>query len=417
MKSSKELFAIFLKDAVKKFFIILVSIFLIATLFLVSNRKENILQDGNILYRPKYNEDEKEVMIKVGVENIENVQNITLQIEPEKYTLEEFETTVTEKIPDLEKEILDINLSVEEITHNLKLPTSLQGTPINIRWESEEEEIIATDGTVNRKYVSENGSGVVLSAIFTYEDYKMIHSIYLFVKPEELSNAELLHRKLLEAIEEVFEASETNEQIQLPEKIEGKEVFYEEEGKEPKGIVFIFFVMGVLVWFIVLKEGIEKQEKNRERQLIRDYPELISQFTLLLSAGMTISGAWTKLVSQYEKNQNRNGKERRYLYEEMMLTLREIKNGVSEVEAISAFGNRIKLTPYLKFSSLLSQNIRKGSRGLIELLREEGKLAYEERKENAKQLGEEAGTKLLLPMIIMLGIVFVIILVPSFLSF
>ncbi len=416
MKSSKELFVIFLEDAIKKFFIILLSIFLIAILFLVSNKEDNILQDGNVLYRPKYNEDEKEVTIKVGVEDIENTQNITLQIEPEKYTLEEFETTVTEKIPDLEKEILDINLSVEEITHNLKLPTSLQGTPINIRWESEEEEIIATDGTVNRKYVSKNGSGVVLSAIFTYEDYKMIHSIYLFVKPEELSNGELLHRKLLEAIEEVFEASETNEQIQLPEKIEGKEVFYEEE-KEPKGIVVIFFVMGVLVWFIVLKEGIEKQEKNRERQLIRDYPELISQFTLLLSAGMTISGAWTKLVSQYEKNQNRNKKERRYLYEEMVLTLREIKNGVSEVEAISAFGNRIKLTPYLKFSSLLSQNIRKGSRGLIELLREEGKLAYEERKENAKQLGEEAGTKLLLPMIIMLGIVFVIILVPSFLSF
>ena len=64
-----------------------------------------------------------------------------------------------------------------------------------------------------------------------------------------------------------------------------------------------------------------------------------------------------------------------------------------------------------------SQNIRKGSRGLTELLREEGKLAYEERKENAKQLGEEAGTKLLLPMIIMLSIVLVIILVPSFLSF
>ena len=101
----------------------------------------------------------------------------------------------------------------------------------------------------------------------------------------------------------------------------------------------------------------------------------------------------------------------------MVLTLREIKNGVSEVDAISSFGSRIKLTPYLKFSSLLSQNIRKGSRGLTELLKEEGKLAYEERKEHAKQLGEEAGTKLLLPMIIMLGIVFVIILVPSFLSF
>lgn len=417
MKSSDELIAVFCKEALKKFIIILVTSFLIAVLFLVSNKEEHILQNGNILYRPSYNENEKEVTIKAGVESIENAKNVTLQIEPEKYTLEEFETVVIENIPSLEKEILDINLSAEEITDNLKLPTLLMDTPIKIRWESEAEEIVKTDGTVNRKYVSGNGSTVGLSAIFTYEDYKMVHTICLFVKPEKLSDQEILHNKLLEKMKDIFESSQTNEKIELPKEIEGKKVFYEEEIANKTGIIFIFFIMGVLIWFILLKDGLEKQEKKREQQLIRDYPELISQFTLLLSAGMTISGAWTKLVSQYEKNQRRNEKERRYLYEEMVLTLREIKNGVSEVEAISDFGNRIKLTPYLKFSSLLSQNIRKGSRGLTELLREEGKLAYEERKENAKQLGEEAGTKLLLPMIIMLSIVLVIILVPSFLSF
>ena len=165
-----------------------------------------------------------------------------------------------------------------------------------------------------------------------------------------------------------------------------------------------------------MKEEMEKQEKEREKQLFMDYPELVSQFTLLLSAGMTIGGAWKRLVDQYEKHQ-RDGRKRRYVYEEMTITWREMQNGISETEAIKRFGKRIKLIPYMKFASLLSQNLRKGSKGLVGLLKTEAGLAQEERKETAKQLGEEAGTKLLFPMLMMFGIVLLMILVPAFMSF
>ena len=165
------------------------------------------------------------------------------------------------------------------------------------------------------------------------------------------------------------------------------------------------------------KEELESMEKQREKQLLVDYPGLISQFTLLLSAGLTISGAFRKIIEQYEKQRQNGWKKRRYVYEEMIITLREMQNGISEVDAIGRFGARIRLAPYLKFSTLLTQNIRKGSRGLIALLKVEEKLAYEERKEMAKRLGEEAGTKLLIPMFMMFGIVLVVILVPAFSSF
>jgi hypothetical protein len=71
----------------------------------------------------------------------------------------------------------------------------------------------------------------------------------------------------------------------------------------------------------------------------------------------------------------------------------------------------------MKFGSLISQNLKKGNKGLSELLGKEAREAFEERKEIAKRLGEEAGTKLLAPMMIMLLIVFMIILIPAFLSF
>ena len=58
-----------------------------------------------------------------------------------------------------------------------------------------------------------------------------------------------------------------------------------------------------------------------------------------------------------------------------------------------------------------------GNRGLCELLGQEAAVALEERKALAKKLGEEAGTKMLLPLIMMLGIVIAIIMVPALQSF
>ena len=42
--------------------------------------------------------------------------------------------------------------------------------------------------------------------------------------------------------------------------------------------------------------------------------------------------------------------------------------------------------------------------------------SFENRKSTARRLGEEAGTKLLMPMIGMLAVVFVMVMVPAFMS-
>ena len=44
-------------------------------------------------------------------------------------------------------------------------------------------------------------------------------------------------------------------------------------------------------------------------------------------------------------------------------------------------------------------------------------LAWEERKNLARRLGEEAGTRLLLPLFLMLLVVMIVMVVPAFFSF
>ena len=53
---------------------------------------------------------------------------------------------------------------------------------------------------------------------------------------------------------------------------------------------------------------------------------------------------------------------------------------------------------------------------LRRLLEEEMETAFRQRKELALRKGEEASTKLLIPMFLMLGVVMVMVVAPAFLS-
>ena len=50
-------------------------------------------------------------------------------------------------------------------------------------------------------------------------------------------------------------------------------------------------------------------------------------------------------------------------------------------------------------------------------MQQEARASYEERRNMARKLGEEAETKLLLPMIMMLTITMLIIIIPAYYSF
>ena len=101
----------------------------------------------------------------------------------------------------------------------------------------------------------------------------------------------------------------------------------------------------------------------------------------------------------------------------MYLTGSQIKSGISEAQAFREFGNRCGLQQYMKLAALLEQNRKNGSRNLRERLRLEMAEAFEERKHQARRLGEEAGTKLLVPLFLLLAVVMVMIAVPAWLAF
>ncbi|MFR3030464.1 MAG: type II secretion system F family protein [Blautia sp.] len=100
----------------------------------------------------------------------------------------------------------------------------------------------------------------------------------------------------------------------------------------------------------------------------------------------------------------------------MRRTCLEMDSGVSQVEAYRNFGLRCGQIKYKTFATLLVQNLCR-QQGLLQMLERESLEAWEDRKRKAKVLGEIAATKLLVPMILMLGVVLALLMIPAFLSF
>ena len=191
-------------------------------------------------------------------------------------------------------------------------------------------------------------------------------------------------------------------------------------------VLLLAFTVCVLAWY-AMDSRLHSRTKERSRQLAIDYPQLTSKIVLYLGAGMSVRNVFYKCGADYRAKQaardsggrKMNGKrqEPRFLYEEILLVCNELDSGIPEAEAYMHFGRRCHSRQYNRLASLLVQNLRRGNDTLLQVLQEEARSSFEERKNLARELGEEAGTRLLLPMMLMLAITMLIIIVPAYFGF
>lgn len=232
---------------------------------------------------------------------------------------------------------------------------------------------------------------------------------------KEENPEEIRKKELREAIEKYNEEKEDPDYYYLPEEWNGQKLEWQKPGDNTGTMVaaLSFFAAFVLMF----KKAKEEQEAlaKRSEQLLMDYPPLILKFTLLIQAGMTARRAFQKMASDYMRAES--SYKGHFAYEMIVTACHEMDSGVAELEAYRRFGERCGQMKYKTFSTILIQNLQKGSRHMAELLEQEALEAWDERKRKARVLGEAAATKLLIPMIMMLIVVMAIIMIPAFLSF
>lgn len=201
--------------------------------------------------------------------------------------------------------------------------------------------------------------------------------------------------------------------MKLPKEYEGQTIFW----RKPLDATFVCFGILTMAAVIFLKaahrQDAKRQKKMRQESMEKDYAQIVSKFTMLLSAGLSVRNAWERIVMLDGGKRGGNHP----VYEEMNRSMRQMQQGVSELEVYESFGISVGLIHYKKLMALFIMERKRGSNHLLETMNQEMLQALEEQKRKTRQQGEKTGTKLLLPMMGMLAVVFIMILVPAFLSF
>lgn len=361
--------------------------------------------EENKLKRPGGGEEALQTELSVLLEGQEEALTIRAQIQPEKLTAEEVQELFGMAQERLDLLILGENSSMDEIRENLNLVSTVElpRGSVGVEWVTVPADLVDTSGVLQRE-AAEEGELLKLRALLEFQSHEAEYELFGTVYPRQYTGREKWIRSSEEAVRRAAAEDPYSREIVLPDRVDGARVSWRQTGDSSADLlVFLCPVVFLCLYFRETKRVGETVRKRR-RQLLLDYPQMVFQLTMLLGAGLTIRGAFFKVAGEY-RTKEKGG--RRWVYEEMDLSCREMENGVPEAAAYENFGRRCGHPVYRKLGMVLSQNLKKGSEGLAELLEQEAMLA----------LGEEAGTKLLIPMILMLMVVLVILMVPAMMSF
>lgn len=406
-------------DKIQKLLLFVLAADLLALAAWYTARDSLLISDDGLVDRPDYGEGTLELTAKASDAGDQGTEygEFTVEIDARQYTEEETQGLAGELLRKLPRLILGENSSLDHVSEDLDLISEADGYPFRIAWESSRYEWIGSDGTVHEDLIAEgNSAEVELTAILTYLTWTYEETYQVTVYPKELTQEEQWSAAIQAALIDSNEETATESVYSLPDMVGSLRLKWEESVDDASIFLFGLILAAGIIVFLMSDRDLHRTLEKRDRQMALDYPQIVSKLVLFLGAGMSVRNAFFRLGESYMEDRRKGG-ETHYVYEEILLVCRELDSGISESAAYANFGLRCRSRQYTKLCSLLDQNLKKGNSALLTALQEEADLAFEERKSLARQMGEEAGTRLLLPMILMLGVTLVMIIIPAYLSF
>lgn len=373
---------------------------------------ENVFSDWQpIVIRNGYGEGKRTESYDVVMEDGKEA-TFELEIQEWEYTSEEMQEVFQKVMKKLDTVILGQNKSLDRVETNLNLVSQVAGYPVEIQWELSSYEQMDMKGNIRKEDLPKEGTLLEIRGTLLYGEERAVYVRNAMLYPVTRTGADKLVHDIKKALVQAEESTREEVYFRLPEEVGGRKLVWSQKREQHWHYTLLIGTVFIVLFIYREREKEKTAERKIQEELLCAYPAMLSKITMLLSTGTTLKNAWEKVVQNYEKQHIETNR----AYEEMKITLHEMQGGVPESEAYERFGRRCNITPYIKFGALLSQNLRKGSKGLCDLLRMEALQSFENRKSRARQKGEEAGTKLLMPMMGMLAVVLIMVMIPAFLT-
>ena len=365
--------------------------------------------DQKTVYRNSFGEGESQEKLTFVLPDTKERYTYTLNLSERILSKEEEKETLQRAKQEIQDTFPGANKSMQSISEDVVMKQEYQNGMVFAEWEMSCPELIGGDGRIvfsNLKTETQTAEAVIhLTCGETKEDFTFSFRVK---RPME-SKEETLCRQINEYI---GTQKQWEEAVMLPEQIGTTAITWQKQ-REFKGVaVMCLGILAAITVYYALNEAEVRKQSMRRRKLLLEYPELVNQLALLLRAGMTIQRAFRKINERpYVKGKNIS-----YIRLEIEHMLMDIDNGKSERHAFLELSNRCEIWPYRKLVTLLLSSQKYGNQKLATMLEKEADEMFLARKNEAKKLGEEAGTKLLFPMMILMLLVMGMIMVPAFMT-
>ncbi|MBQ8637664.1 MAG: hypothetical protein IJ468_00680 [Lachnospiraceae bacterium] len=306
------------------------------------------------------------------------------------------------------------NPAWEEVRLDLE-PVTVTDYGIRVEWSSPDPAVINSRGEITAEHIPDEGIVTSLFASLSYAAMEAVYEVPVHVYPPVKDEA-YYYQLLMGELSQMDQNGRTEAKVRLPESAGGESLrFSTEKTTVPWGMIGLILVIGLLL-AAADRQNMKQEYEERNQMLLQEYPTLVFKLSLMLSCGMTLRSAWERITDSYRQENRRELRSRGYLYEEMLVTQTQISAGTGEAAAYPMFGQRCGLDCYLRLGSCLGQNVRQGVAGMSRMLDAEMVQALELRKNQALKAGEALNTKLLMPMMAMLGVVIAVLITPAMLS-
>ena len=373
---------------------------LISLLLMIQDKEKEVLRDGRYIYRNEAGKGEQTVWLSAESED-GKLAETELRVQENRYSEAELPVLYEKLLKELPETVLGENASWDRVSEDLYLPERISSYPFTLTWSSDNPQILSESGALLRQ----SSVSLTLTLTVSYYSFERVVNFRVTVVEKLPEYEEAVER----TAEQAEEASRGETMITLPEEINGEKVVWKTKRKGGNlWAAGLGIGAALFYWF-----GTEwQQKKEREKKIAvmeEEYPAIVNKLTLYLGAGLSIGNSWKKIA---EKGYGKNP-----VYEEMLYASREIEGGASEAAAFENFGKRVGQKHYVKLTALLTQSLQKGNTQLFNTLRQEVTALSEERSAAYRRKGEEASTRLLFPMMLMLAMTMVLIMYPAILAF
>ncbi len=386
--------------------LVYVLVFLLA---LYMDLQGGVLGSSNEIVREKVGGESIEIDLILDVEDIIQDHEISIEVTPKQVTEKEAEVYFSKVIETIEKDFTDIQKQIP-------VKDMYENGIVEAEWSFSPAGLIDAGGEVQKERIPQEGILINASVNLTCGAYEKLYQFPFRLEKTELSAREQLEIEMSAWIEKEQE-TEGKETFQLPEELLGYKVNWSEKKEFLSLKILCLEVISVVLLMFARKKEQENAEKKRREQREYLYPEILNQLLILIEAGMTTRQAWQRMAYQYKEKQKKKLVEESEVYAAILQLDRRLQEGEKEKAAYESFAKQMDCMCYRKLVRLLVNNLEKGSRDLCQQLSLESKQAYEQRLLLAKKLGEEASTKMLIPLMLMMAIVMVIVMAPAVMGF